>query len=94
MELTPIVELGEDKTEGFIITGRKVLAKYEVLSVATAKTKQKIKYAHIEEENGKVFWVVASNNEEIRFDLTTGEPLKVQPLRSGEGAWKAERSVS
>lgn len=69
MELTPIVELGEDKTEGFIITGRKVLAKYEVLSVATAKTKQKIKYAHIEEENGKVFWWLLRIMK--KYDLTS-----------------------
>lgn len=77
VELTPIVEFAEDKVKGFIITGREVLAKYEVSAIATAKTKQKIKDAHIDEENSKVFWMLTSNNKEMRFDLTTGELLEV-----------------
>lgn len=94
VELTPIAEFGEAQVKGFIITGRKVLAKYEVLAIATVKTKEKIKGAHIEEKSGKVFWVVASDNKEMQFDLTTGELLKVHPSKSGGGTWKVKRSRS
>jgi uncharacterized membrane protein YkoI len=77
-ELMPIVKLlDEEKGKGFIIASRKILAQYEILAIATAKTKQKIEDARIEEKNGKVFWVVFSDDKEMRFDLTTGELLKV-----------------
>jgi len=69
VELTLIVEFDEEKVKGFKITRRNVLAKYEVLAIAAAKTKQKIKGAHIEGKHGKVFWVVASDDKEMRFDV-------------------------
>ncbi len=74
-ELTPMVELYEEKVKGFIITRRKVLARHEILAIAAAKTNRKIEHVHVEQKNSKVFWVVFSNDKEMRFDITTGELL-------------------
>lgn len=73
VELCPVVDVGEGTLQEFEIKRREILAKYEITAVAS-KTSN-VRDVRIQEEGGKLLWVVYAEEGEFKFDAVTGEKV-------------------
>jgi hypothetical protein len=72
-ELTPIVDIGENSLEGMRVRKRGLLAKYEIMALASQAAKvTDIKLVEIEDQ---LIWEVLTENRELHYDLLKGNDI-------------------
>ncbi|NVM53222.1 MAG: hypothetical protein HWN66_05925 [Candidatus Helarchaeota archaeon] len=72
-ELTPIIDMDMGKINGLSLKKRNLLAKYEIIAIATKASS--VKNAMIKEIDDKILWYISTMEEDIFFDAITGEEI-------------------
>lgn len=72
-ELMPIVEPGEEKTKGFMITKRNLLAKHEILAAAAPRIEKEIQEAYIGKKGDGIVWISTLDRDKFILGPSTGE---------------------
>ncbi len=90
-ELTPIVDIGESSADEMEVKKRKLLAKYEIMALASRKAK--VNDINLIEMNNALVWEVITENGESYYDLTNGNDVTKSILKQTVGKIVRERPI-
>lgn len=73
-DLMPIINIGKDCIKDLKIRERKILAKYEIKTIASKFGN--VKKATLKEIDGDIIWEVSTNSGELYFNIINGERIE------------------